>query len=230
MNGDTGLRARDFWPAGLITLISWLIAFWYYPRLPERVPIHWGAGGLPDGYGSRLTGVLVWPLVISATTLLFALLPAIDPRRRHYAHFRTPYLLLAALVLGFFLVLQLVTMGATLSGGRLDLGRIIVPGIGLLFLGLGFALPRLRSNWFVGIRTPWTLEDERVWAETHRFGGRVFAVLGLLMLLGGGLLRAPAAIGVLVACAVLGALAMVVYSYLRYRAYHPPEASSSGSR
>lgn len=222
------LRLRDFWVAGLIAAGSWAVALWFLPQLPERVPVHWGVDGKPDDWGSRAFAVWLWPIILSAMVPLFALLPRIDPRRRNYAQFRGAYLVLIPLVMGMMLGFQVLTMRASLDGGTIDIGRWIGIGTGLLFLVLGTILPSLKPNWFIGIRTPWTLEDDRVWQSSHRFGGRVFVVLGLTIALVGGFASNRLAFLVMMAGIFGATLVIVLHSLIVYRRLRAADGQAAG--
>jgi uncharacterized membrane protein len=153
-------------------------------------------------------------------------LPKIDPRRENFERFRGTYWLIFNLLLLFLLVLEVLTLGVAL-GWRVDVGTAVNLLTGTLFIGLGNVLPRLRPNWWMGIRTPWTLESDRVWRETHRVGGRVFVAAGVVVALaafGPAALRVSAVIGAVLAAA----LGMTIYSYIAWRRERqsPPEAAA----
>jgi uncharacterized membrane protein len=118
-------------------------------------------------------------------------------------------------------LLQAAVLGAAL-GAPFEMGRMVLGGVGILFLALGNYLPRLRSNWWMGIRTPWTLDNEEVWRRTHRLGGWSFALGGLLCVLGALLL--PVEVAGIVGLCSLGAAAVVpvVYSYVIWRQQRRP--------
>jgi uncharacterized membrane protein len=177
---------RKRWLGLLLTAAAAAVSIWAYPRLPDTVPTHWNLRGEPDGYGSRLVAALVLPAVLLGLTGLFQILPRIDPRGANYARFHDTYWRLINGVLGFLLVLH-VTLLAIALGAPVDITRVITVGGGLLFVLVGNYLGRVESNWFLGIRTPWTLSSEAVWRKTHRTaawlfvtGGIVVAVVGLV--------------------------------------------------
>lgn len=123
--------------------------------------------------------------------------------------------LIINLVLLFMAIVQAAALGYAL-GWPVAVDRVIVAAVGLLFVGMGNYLPRIRSNWFIGIRTPWTLDNERVWRATHRVGGRAFVAAGLVMTLSA--LLSPAARAWAVgAAAVVAGVGPLAYSYLAYR-------------
>ncbi|MDX1631479.1 MAG: SdpI family protein [Thermoanaerobaculia bacterium] len=223
MGREHPIRLADFRWGFLLVAVSWALGLWLFTRAPEQVPVHWNAAGEVDRYGSRFEGTLVLPAVATGLVLLLAFLPRLDPREENYGRFRTPYIALTYLILGFLLLVQIFT--AAEIAGRADLlpfelTRLLTAALGLLFVGIGILLPRLEPNWFAGIRTPWTLEDDRVWMENHAFAGRVFVGLGVLTVLLA--LALPVSWGFwIVVASVLGATVVVVlHGYLVYRRLH----------
>ena len=160
-----------------------LVAFsvWAYPRLPPRVPIHWGLDGRPDGWSTPLVATVVAPVILAGLGLLFTVLPRIDPRRESYIRHQRAYWQLVNGILIAVAGVQLLVVGSGL-GWNVNVGMGVALLVGGLFVYLGILLPRMEANWFVGIRTPWTLSSDRVWRETHRVGAGGFIVLGLLVM------------------------------------------------
>ena len=206
---------KSRWLGTAVAAAMWAFALAVYTRLPQRVPSHWNLQGQVDGWMEKPWGPLMQPLAATLMLGLLWLLPRIDPRRENVERFREDRRLLINLVILFFAVMQVTTLGAAL-GWPVQVDRVILAAMGLLFVGLGNYLPRIRSNWFMGIRTPWTLDNERVWRATHRVGGRTFVAAGLVMTLSA-LLPPSARTSAMIAVAVLGAGVPVVYSYVAYR-------------
>lgn len=119
-------------------------------------------------------------------------------------------------VLGFFMALH-ATIVASAVGHDVDMNRIVLVGMGVLFMLIGNWLPKMRSNFFVGIRTPWTLSSEHTRRRTHQVGGRLFVGLGAMLLLVGALLPGSNVVGVIAGGAALVAFGLVTYSYLVWR-------------
>ena len=185
------------------------------PSLPAEIPIHWNVAGEPDNTMAKALGAFLMVLVGIGVWLLFAGLPRIDPRRRHYADFQDTYWLLCNLVLLFLAAAHVLMLGIGL-GWNVDPVQAMLIGLGLLFLGISPLLPRISSNWWTGIRTPWTLSSETVWRRTHRVGGYTCAPAGVLIV-ATAFLPHPARLWV--SAVVFLALAMipVAYSYLIWR-------------
>src|SRR5690606_6630863 len=143
------------------------------------------------------------------------MLRKLDPRRANYERFDETFWLLLNLLLGFFLVMHVLTLGAAI-GVVGDVTRWVVALLGLMMVVLGNYLPRVRSNGWMGVRTPWTLENERVWRETHRLAGRTFMVGGLIAMLAA-LLPPSTRFWVGMGALMAGAMVPVVYSYVLWR-------------
>lgn len=211
-----GGELRHDWPVYVIWLLMLGVGIWALPHLPARVATHFGLNGRANGWLSPpwaaflLTGIsmLVW--------LFMLVIPVIDPRRRNYPDFLGFYRsirLLLVLVLAFMFF---TSMWRNLGHVTVPIGNIAVLVVGLLLLFLGNSLGRVRHNYFVGIRTPWTLANEEVWRRTHRFGGPVIMLSGLVPMVG--LLVWPPAGPILLLICIAGAVLLtVVYSYMTYR-------------
>ncbi len=191
------------------------------PTAPERVPIHWGVTGRPDGYAAAFPGLFAIPAVTLATYLLLLVIPAIDPGRASYATFADVYLFVRRLILAFFAVIDAVVLLA-IRGVAVDVSLVIPLVVGALLVLLGNVMGKIRPNWFVGIRTPWTLSSKLSWTRTHAVGGRVFVVVGLAFLLAP--LSRATGLGspalwsrVDLAVVAVGVVFLVVYSYLVWR-------------
>lgn len=173
---------RKDWFLLLILLGLLVAAFIAYPQFPERVPIHWNVKGEIDGYGSRFTGAFAIPLLTTGIYIGMLLLPLVDPRRANYARFSTAYRALRAGLVLFLTLLYGVTTAVALGHG-INVSRVILISLGILFIIIGSFLPKVQANYFVGIKTPWTLASEETWRKTHRLGGPIFVMDGLVSIL-----------------------------------------------
>jgi uncharacterized membrane protein len=197
----------------ILVLTAVLMSAVLYPRLPETMASHWNLHGQPDSFVHKPFGPFVGPAIMASVLLLLLALPAISPRGFRFDNFRPVWAILEGSVLGLlFLFHTLALMQA--MGKPVDMNRGVEAGVGLLLVVLGNFMGKVTRNFFVGIRTPWTIASEEVWLRTHRLGGRLFVLAGLVLLvsafLGGGWVLAAIAIGA-------AALLSVVYSYLVYR-------------
>ena len=150
-----------------------------WPEAPERIPIHWGFTGEPDNYTGKI-GLFYLPLIMLGVYVLLLFLPRIDPRRASYEKFKGSYTVIRmALVITFFCIQIFTVLWVFDVIVNMNVAVPIIIGILLMVLGNYFG--KFRPNWFTGIKTPWTLSSTESWNKTHRLGGRLFVVLGLLM-------------------------------------------------
>jgi uncharacterized membrane protein len=214
----------------ILVLAGFAMTAALYGRLPERIPSHWNMQGEIDGYASKPFGPFLLPSAMAGLFLLFLALPAISPRGFRFESFRSVWGILQSAILGLLFLIQTLMLLAAL-GKPVDMTRGVEAGVGLLLVVLGNFLGKVTRNFFVGIRTPWTLASEEVWLRTHRLGGKLFVLAGLALFVLGLAGASPAAIGVVVGAA---ALASVVASYVIYRRVEgfkdgDPFSGSSGS-
>ncbi len=197
-----------------VVLISFIIGAAAYAQLPAQAVTHWNAQGQADGYSSRLSAAFLMPVMLVVIIGLLLLLPRSDPRRFNAAGFRQSYYLFILLLTLFMVYLQALTILYNL-GVRFDMVQAMIPGFALLDFATAYLLRRAKPNWFIGIRTPWTLSSDQVWQETHRVGSWGFAAAGGFSLFG---LIFPSLAFLFVLVPLLAvALLTIVYSYIVYR-------------
>jgi uncharacterized membrane protein len=196
-----------------LVLAAFVLAGALYSRLPDMVPTHWNASGTADGFTPKPWGAFVLPLTMLGTYVVLLVLPAISPRGYGFARFAGTYETFQSAILGFLLLITAAGLIAA-SGVRLAMDRVVYAAVGLLFIVLGNVMGKVRKNFFVGIRTPWTLASDEVWLRTHRLGGVLFVLGGLVLLVGGLAMGGPGwVLGVVTAVGLVPAL----YSYWLYR-------------
>jgi len=161
----------------LLTLVAWLIAL---PHLPATMPIHWGANGEADGFATKINAMILTVGIMVLIYFIIAFVPRIDPRKENYKYFSKTYniVLNAVLLLFFFVNMSTILQGL---GYNVPMAYIAPIMAGLVFIIIGNYLQRVRSNYFMGIRTPWTLSNETVWKKTHRLSGKIFFIGGMLI-------------------------------------------------
>jgi uncharacterized membrane protein len=208
------------WLPAVLILATIVFSLAVYNRLPERMVMHWNADGEPDGYGSRMLGALLLPAVTLGIWGLLLAVPRLDPRAENIAKFRDTFDQLVLAVIGMMCCLHVAVIGSAL-GWPISVGRVVPVVIGILFLFLGTLLPRFRSNFFVGIRTPWTLSSETVWTRTHRVGGYLFGLIGVL-LIAAGLIGSRRWLLVAIYGTLALAVTILVYSYVIWRGEQRP--------
>ena len=187
-----------------------------YGRLPEQVPTNFGFDGTVNAYSPRST---MWLLALLGPfmALMFQILPQIDPKRRNYVKFQKYYDQFAIFLELFLLVVFSLTLTESLRPGTVSIGRAVTALVSVLLILIGNMMGKIKHNYFFGIRTPWTLADPDVWMRTHSLGGKLWFVLGLVLLPGSFLLP-ERVFFVLLLTGVLGsAVLLFVISYLWYR-------------
>lgn len=195
-------------------VLVWGGAALVYPYLPEVMATHWGLSGQPDDWMPRIWGVLWGPVLLTLIALLyFYLIPAIEPWRKNLQAFWGEYLQAGWGLLAFLGVIYALTLAWNL-GYTWDVRRVVGVGMALLFGILARMLYHARPNWFIGIRTPWTLSSPWVWREVHRRGAHTLALVALFWLL---VALWPAALFLALAATMIWAVYLIVYSYWLYR-------------
>lgn len=205
---------RRWAPAALIAAM-WIFSAAVWRTLPDRLPMHWNAAGEIDRYGGRLEGALFVPVLATVVWLVMRGLPRIDPRRENYARFAGTYDLVVLAVVALLAAVHVLILGAGM-GWAVPVVRVMPLLVGALFVVIGNVLPRARPNWWFGIRTPWTLSNDRVWARTQRAGGYALVASGIVVMLAAAL---PPRLGVpvLLVASLAAAAYSVVYSYIAWR-------------
>jgi uncharacterized membrane protein len=215
---------------GGIVIAMLAVSAWAWPQIPDgaQVPIHWGPSGEIDGYAPKAVGLLGLPALTVGLVALLALIPRIEPRRDNLRRSGTAYIAVCLTALAFMGVIHGVAVLAAL-GNDIDIAAIALFGSGAMFIVIGNFLGKTRSNWFFGIRTPWTLSSELSWTRTHRAGGWLFIGVGALVLLTTVVLGSEVALWVMLGSLLLGTAALFVYSYVVWRG-DPARAATEAPR
>ena len=198
----------------VILLLTMGISLYAYNRFAEPVAVHWGPSGAADGFGSRFEGAFLVPIIACGTALLMLALPAIDPLKANIAAFRREYNAFILVFSAFMVYLHGLTILYNL-GAIANLNRMLTPGFGLVIFYAGVLLQKAKRNYFIGIRTPWTLNSDTVWNQTHRRGALLFKAAGLISLLG--ILFPNAAVYLLLFPVLAVSVYLIVYSYVLHR-------------
>jgi uncharacterized membrane protein len=187
-----------------------------FARLPEPMASHWGVDDQVNGSMPRFWGAFLMPVLALGMLGLFLLLPGIDPLRANIAKFRGTFNIFIALLMAFLLYVHVLTMLWNLGVHSFRMSTALLPALGLLFIFAGLLIRGAKRNFFIGIRTPWTLSSDRVWDQTHRVGGPLFMAAGALAVLAA---FTPGAVAYwLVSGPILASsLFLVVYSYVLWR-------------
>jgi uncharacterized membrane protein len=207
--------------SAIVVVAMFALSAWAWGRIAgDRIPVHWGINGQPDGYGGKFEGLLLVPLITVGIAVLFTVIPRIEPRRLHFAQSMGPFLAVWFAMLAFMAALH-VAIVVSAFGHPVDMSVVMGGGIGALSIVIGAVLGRVRSNFLFGVRTPWTLSSERSWRLTHRLAGRLFVASGAATIVAA-LVALPTGWSALPFVALLAgdigaALVAVVYSYVVWR-------------
>ena len=194
----------------VLALAGILLAAVLYPSLPEQIPTHWDMDGNVT-YGGRYT-IFITAGMGLLFAVMFDVLPKIDPRRQNYEKFGSFYDLFCVLMELFLLIINGVIITETLRPGTVSVPMAITLSIGVLFVVIGNFMPKFKSSFYMGIKTPWTLSSDEVWRKTHRLGGKCFFLSGLLFILCSFLPESAlnlCVIAVLIACFIPGLMSWV---------------------
>jgi uncharacterized membrane protein len=183
--------------------------------MPETMASHWNAVGEANGFMPKTWALFLMPVISLFLAGLFSLLPKIDPYKENVAKFRETYGQVVVGVFAFLFYVYVLTIAWNL-GYIFNFTTFLIPAFAVLFYGLGWALEKTERNWFMGIRTPWTLSSDRVWKKTHKLGGKLFKALGIItlvsLLFDAGASFWPFMVGILSV-----SLFLVVYSYVEFK-------------
>lgn len=198
--------------------IALLVGVFLYNRLPDPMPAHWNAAGEIDGYMSKFWGIFLVPIMTVVLVPLFLVIPHIDPLKANIAKFRGVFNWFIVGFVVYMLYIYALTLAAAL-GYPFNMTYMLLPMVGLLFIGVGYMTGKAKRNFFIGIRTPWTLSSETVWDETHKLGSKMFMVAGVVTFLSAFL--GESGIWLMMIAMLAAALIPIVYSYNLWRRENP---------
>ena len=200
-----------------IFLIAFALTFSIsiYDKLPEQMASPWNTFNQGDGYTSRVWGAFLMPVISATMLVLFLIIPQIDPLKENIAQFREYFNAFIALIVVFMVYMHILTTLWNLGIDQFNMGTAMLPAMGLLFIFAGVMMRKAKRNFFIGIRTPWTLSSDRVWDETHRIGSILFIGSGILSLLGA--FFAEYAVWFILIPVLGSTLFLLVYSYVLYQ-------------
>jgi len=197
-----------------LVLLSFMVSLYFYPLMPEKMAIHWNIQGQVDGYASKFVGLFILPFLFTGIVLLFITIPKIDPLKENIEKFRKYYDGFVILFSAFMVFIHLYVISWNM-GIRISPNMVLPIGLGLLFFYCGILCENAKRNWFIGIRTPWTLSSEKVWERTHKVGGRLFKACGVISIVG---LLFPSHVAYFILIPVMFAAAfLIVFSYFAYQ-------------
>lgn len=207
----TTLRANVF--CMLFIGAATAVAVYLYPMLPDQIPTHWNFDGEVDDYMSKPWGVAILPIAALLVFAIMRLIPIISPKGFRTDQFTDVVNVFTVTIVGFMSGIAILVL-LEANGQDVRINEMTFAGVGLMFIVLGNYMGKVRKNFFIGIRTPWTLASDEVWSRTHRLGGKVFVLTGIFMIVNS-FVHFPGQ--TLVVAIVAAALIPVIYSYVIYR-------------
>ena len=197
-----------------VILLSFIIGIYFYPQMPEKIAAHWNTQGQVDGYMSKFWGLFLMPLLSMILFLLFIAIPKIDPLKHNIEKFRKYYDGFVVLIIVYLFYVYLLTIFWNI-GIRFSMVQPLAPAMGILFYYIGILTENAKRNWFIGIRTPWTLSSEGVWEKTHKIGGKLFKIAGIITFIG--VFFESYALFFILVPIILVATYTIIYSYFEYQ-------------
>jgi uncharacterized membrane protein len=198
---------------------SFYIYYFQYDRLPDQVPIHWNAHGRPDGFKPKedvFRVFLMVPAMMAGFVGLTLLLPWLSPKHFEVDRFRDTFQYIMMLIQGLFAFIHLmVLLGSLKRDEPVDMGRWIIAAVFVLFALMGNVLGQVRRNFWMGVRTPWTLASETVWNRTHRVAAWIFVAGGLAGFLA--VVAGAPTLWCFIFCMILLVAVPVLYSLVLYK-------------
>ena len=198
----------------VIILASFFVGVYFYPQVPEQMASHWNVQGEVNGYMPKFWGMFLMPFVFVGLFLLFVAIPKIDPLKYNVKKFRKYYDYFIILFFVFMFYIYILTVFWNV-GMRFNMSQLMIPAIGILFYYCGILVENAKRNWFIGIRTPWTLSNDKVWNKTHKLGGKLFKISGILAF--GGILFEEYSIWFILIPVFFVTAYTVIYSYFEYQ-------------
>lgn len=219
MNTDNKFTITELLFLLLLLSLPCIYMAYLYPHLPDIVPVHFDAAGTPNGYGSKSFLCLIvagMGLLSLGIYLLIRYLPAIDPKRTARLS-RQIFQKIGIAVVTLIAAINVIILYSAAAGRSPDVNHLLYPLLGLFFVYLGNLMYSIKPNYFVGIRTPWTLENEDNWRATHRLGSKVFFAGGICITIGALLTSSRTANIILAIITAIMVFIPVIYSFLYFK-------------
>ena len=198
----------------LIIILTFAIGIYFYPLMPDKLASHWSAQGQVNSYMPKFWGLFLMPLISVVLLALFLLIPKIDPLKENIAKFRKYFDGFIILLFLFLFYIYLLSIFWNLNL-KYNMIQALMPAFAVLFYYMGILISNAKRNWFIGIRTPWTLSSEAVWDKTHQLGGKMFKASAIIALLG--MFFQQAAIFFVLIPIIFTAIYTIVFSYFQYQ-------------
>lgn len=209
------MKNKTFYIIAIILIVA-SIAFSIvsFPITFSPMATHWNASGQADGYSSKTVGLILMPLMMIVMFILSIIIPKIDPKKENIKSFRDYYNFFIIVILLFFLIMHSFTLSWN-SGFEISINKLMAISLGILFYASALVIKHAKQNYFIGIRTPWTLASDVVWKKTHILGYKLFLILSILML--GGLFYESLLYPIMMVSVFSFVFIIVLYSYIEFK-------------
>ncbi len=214
-------RLKNYKRAVLILLFQVAFCGYFWISLADdvQIPTHWNLKGEVDSWSGKTFGVLGLLGVNILLFLVLYLMPLYSVRfRKQKDRFEKVLPSVVLIITALFALIHIASIMIAKNPEIFGERNLILAIIGVMFVMLGNLMPKLPSNFFIGIKTPWTLSSEYVWRRTHRFGGIAFIVAGAIFLVTGLMKKLPDIVMITsgVAAFVI-IMSTVVYSFVIFK-------------
>jgi len=195
-----------------LIIVAFLVNIVLYNKLPDLMPMHWNIAGEINSYGPKILVAFLSPILMLVIWVAMLYSPKIDPKKDNYTKFDGSYAIITNALITFFFIIHIVILLISL-GYNIAIDKVIPFMVGVLFVVMGNYLPKSKSNFFYGIKTPWTLTSEEVWKKTHRLGGKLFVISGLIIIVSSLLFKGNIQFIILLILIVIAGIIPTIASY-----------------
>lgn len=203
------------WPIILIILLPFIYLGYLWPHLPDKVPLHWNINGEIDRYGNKAELIIIPILLPLLIYIVFLVIPKIDPKNKLNKMGNKLQSLKALLTIITSIIALFILYSVKIQ--NLPNPNYSILGIGVLFVILGNYFKTIQPNYFIGIKTPWTLENETIWKETHRMAGKLWLIGGLVIIFTSLVLDNKSNLTLFLIITGIITVIPIVYSYLLFK-------------
>jgi len=198
----------------LIILISVIVGIYFYPKMPSRMASHWNINGEVNGYMPRFWALFMMPIISIIMLLMLIFIPKIDPLKKNVEKFRKYFDAFIVLIIIFMMYIHALSLAWNL-GYKFSMNLMMPPAMGILFYYCGILIEKSKRNYFIGIRTPWTLSNDKVWDKTHKLGGKLFKLAGIISI--ASIVIPKYSFWIMIIPILLFSVYITIYSYVIYQ-------------
>lgn len=198
----------------IIIILTILSSIYFYNIFPSHIVSHWDENGKPNGTMDKFWALFLFPIISTVLFLILILIPKIDPLRHNIEKFKDSYNKLVLIIILFLSYIYTLTILWNL-GFRFNMVQALIPGFAIIIYYLGITIQQAKRNWSIGIRTPWTISNEKVWNRTHKFASKLFRLAAIITFWG--VIFPKYAIWFILIPILLATIISIIYSYIEYR-------------